>query len=177
MCPASTRTKGRNLVFAVRKRTKNMASFPVWGGIRAALSSVAEARLSLIPLCHSLFSACQWSQGSCRSPAHRGGSLRTQNFGTTKFRPFVRVEAGHIGLTRDILLQLSPPHAYNYIVTIQQTWHFLYKLLYFIESYSVLYNNYGHSHADFLLIMILAVMKIAGFGRTLMETLSLKVLL
>ena len=54
------------------------------------------------------------------------------------------------------------------IVTFQQTWHFLYKLLYFIESYPVLYNNYGLSHA--FSVMILTVMKIAGFGRTIMET-------
>ena len=62
-----------------------------------------------------------------------------------RFRPFVSVETGYIGLTRDTLLQLSPPRA-----TFQQTWHFLYKLLHFIESYPVLYNNCGHSHADFL---------------------------
>ena len=78
MYPVHTRMKGRNLIFTIRKHTKNMASSPIRGGIRAALSSVAGARLSPTPL-------CQWSQVSRRSPTSRGRSLQTQNFGTTKF--------------------------------------------------------------------------------------------
>ena len=37
----STRTKRQNLIFEVRKRKKNMASFPIRGGICVALSLVA----------------------------------------------------------------------------------------------------------------------------------------
>ena len=45
----STCTKRWNLVFAVHKRMKNMASFPVRGGIRAALFSVAGLTFRLPP--------------------------------------------------------------------------------------------------------------------------------
>ena len=50
MYPVSTCMKRQYLVFAVRKRTGSTVSFPVWGGIRAVLSSVAGARLPSTPL-------------------------------------------------------------------------------------------------------------------------------
>ena len=76
------------------KHTKNMASFPVRGGIHATLSLVAGACLPPTPLGHSLCGAYQWSQVSHRSPARRGRSLRTKDFGSTKlYTVFVRIEA------------------------------------------------------------------------------------
>ena len=61
-----------------------MASFPVQGGIRAALSSVVGACLPPTPLGHSLCGAYQWSQVLRRSPARHGRSLQTKDFGSTK---------------------------------------------------------------------------------------------
>ena len=49
MYPGSTHTKKQNLVLAVCKHMKNMAFFPIWGGIHAALSLVAGACLPSPP--------------------------------------------------------------------------------------------------------------------------------